>query len=160
MGKITLKPQKIIENHNLISSTINKMLSLRQTYRHYSFFVWLGRILFDWIPDIRQIYNSGYLANVRYPANYWVSGRIIGYPALKISRISGIWIVSMSSIRQNTRTDIRPNRISGPTLLFCIRDDCGYNQMIFHRYPKAEFRQDLGVQQHTKAQCTHNRYIH
>ena len=29
---------------------------------------------FGLIPDIRLIYNAGYLANVRYPANYQISG--------------------------------------------------------------------------------------
>ena len=59
------------------------------------------------MPDIR--YPAVYLANVRYPANYQISGRITGYPALEISCISGTWIVAISGIR----TDIENGRISG-----------------------------------------------
>ena len=61
----------------------------------------MGRILFGRIPDIQLISNTGYpaSANVRYPAHYRISGRKTGYPALEIGRISGIRIISISSIR-------------------------------------------------------------
>ena len=66
---------------------------------------------FGQMPDIRLIFNAGYLAHVRYPANYRISGRITGYPALKISRIFGILIDLISSILQ----DIENCRISCKT---------------------------------------------
>ena len=66
----------------------------------------LGRI-----PDIRLISNDGYPV----PANIWPTfdiRQITGYTALKISRVSGIRIVSISGFRP----DIENGRISGPTL--------------------------------------------
>ncbi len=64
----------------------------------------LGRI-----PDIRLISNAGYLANVRYPENYRISGRNSEYPALKISQITGIRIVLISGIRIVLISGIRPD---------------------------------------------------
>ena len=78
---------------------------------------WIG-YFFDRILDIPLISNAGYpvptgyLANIRNPENYRIFGWITGYPALKISRISGILIVLISG----TRSDIDNGRISGPTL--------------------------------------------
>ena len=69
-------------------------------------------------PDIRYPdsfnirYPAWYLANARYPANYRISGRITGYQAVEINRISGVRIVSISV----NRPDIENGRISGPTL--------------------------------------------
>ena len=85
------------------------------------------------MPDIRLISNDGYpvpaenLANVRYPANY----RLSGYKALKISRISVIRILSISGIRP----DIENCQISGPTLLFTT---ITLTELINHLFTKHE----------------------
>ena len=71
---------------------------------------WAG-YFFGRIPDIRLIYNagnrysSGYMANVRYPAKYWISG-------IRNQPVTGIRIVSILSIRP----DIENNWLSGQTL--------------------------------------------
>ena len=94
-----------------------------------TFLVGLGRI-----PDIRLIFNAGYLANVLYPANYRISVQITGYPALEISWISGIRIVSISGILPDienglisgytgypSKPDIRPNPSSQiPEIDYCL----------------------------------------
>ena len=63
----------------------------------------LGRILF--CPDIRLIPN---------PVSGWISRQhqITKYPALEISRISGIQIVSISSIRPDIENSRYPARDS------------------------------------------------
>ena len=67
-------------------------------------FLFLAGYFFGRIPNIRLISNAGYpvparyLAIVRYPANYRISGRITGFLALK--KQPGI------------RPDIRPNPIA------------------------------------------------
>ena len=69
---------------------------------------WAG-YFFCRIPDIR--YPDSF--NIRNPAGYHAPDyRITGYPALKISWISNIRIVSISV----NRSDIENGRISGPTL--------------------------------------------
>ena len=72
MGKITLKPWKILENHNLISSTINKMLDV-QTLLLVFLYGWVG------------YYLTGYRISGRFiMPDIWPTfdiRQITGYPA-------------------------------------------------------------------------------
>ena len=58
-------------------------------------------------------YPAKCLANVDIQQ---ITGYSVGYLDFEISRISGIWIVSISGIRPH----IENGRISGPTLIFAL----------------------------------------
>ena len=58
----------------------------------------LARILFG--PDTGYPVSGCILKMARYPANYWISGRITVYTALEISHKSGISIVSITGYFQ------------------------------------------------------------